>query len=671
MASKITAEDRAITRAPATSRIFTRWTPDDLEIAEALTVGGSLWRAADLCWALLGDGRVRAALETRVKGLLRLPLSWDEAGDRRSSGRVARTLEGGDWYAAHSEAALCSLAMWGVLLGVGLNQRVWELTPDGRWVGVHRPYDVRNLRWDTLRRVWVVRTATGEVDILPGDRRWVLYAPSCSGDPDGDERPWMYGAWRACDAPWLIKHLALGDFGHHMQMHGSAIRTADYDAALAQAAPSKDLRDKLNDALADLGADASIIPPPGMKLRLMEAVGKTWEMFPAATQMVATEIVIAITGQSSSTEVVQGQDTGATLHGIVRQDLIEGDAQTLSTCLRDQDLTDYAEINFGGAELAPWPRWKTDPPANIGARGEAMKKLGDGIAALDPFAPEGQRINRAKIFEDAGIPLEDAPKLPPVLPAPLPKLPPAPPAGHRHTHGHHRAGRDARAETNVPATDATLPFWRYNVVRDDRGPCTICEDYDGVVLRAERAWWSTHTPPLHFNCRCFLSAHADASGGETAARALDALPAPDDGFGDGRVPLDEEGLRVEHIILALAVILGIALLAFGRPPRDGGTGRAYNPKLPDPGANDPGRWIELGAGVTMPSGASWPAWDDATEEERIEATLAFQRALYDGAEDEDAALASALESHTLSPGARHILESMRAGARFTVPTEEK
>ena len=439
MARTPTTEERTIVRAPSTTRSFTSWTTGDLEIAEALTAGGSLWRAADLCWALLGDGRVWAALETRVKGLLGLKLTWDEQGDRRSSGRVARALEDGDWYAAHSEAALFGLAAWGLILGVGLAQRVWKEAPSGRLIGVLKPYDARFLRWDTTRRVWVVRTEQGDVDIVPGGRRWVLYAPSCSGEPDGDERPWMYGAWRRVGRPWLLKLLALGDFGHHSQMHGSPIRTADYDAALAGGSAvkggavggsGKTTRDDLGDKLADLGGDAAIIPPPGYKLRLVEAVAKTWEMFPAQTDLAAREIVIAITGQSSSTEIVQGQDTGATLHGTVRQDLINADAETLSTCLHDQDLVDYAAVNFGTSELAPWPRWQTEPPLDIKGRGEAMKALGDGIAALDAVAPEGKRIDRAALFEAAGIPLKDAPEPPPSPPqtptAPTPTEAPAP-----------------------------------------------------------------------------------------------------------------------------------------------------------------------------------------------------------------------------------------------------
>jgi hypothetical protein len=53
------SQERTVSRAPAVSRVFTHWTIDDIEIAEALTNSGSLQRAADLCWALLAADEVR------------------------------------------------------------------------------------------------------------------------------------------------------------------------------------------------------------------------------------------------------------------------------------------------------------------------------------------------------------------------------------------------------------------------------------------------------------------------------------------------------------------------------------------------------------------------------------------------------------------------------------
>lgn len=413
-----TLDDQRVVIGPPSGRVFTNWSTVDLEVAEALTNGGSLQRAADLCWSIMGDGRVRAGLETRVKGLLKLSISW-EAGERRSEMAIRR-LEGGDFYTAHSEGALYALCAWGILLGIGIAQRVWEMR-DGRWIGVLKPYDARLLRWDTNARKWFVRTAAGEVEVRKGDRRWVLYAPSSSTEwPDGDERPWMYGAWRAVSRAWLGKYFAWGDWQHHAEVHGSPIRTAEYsDVKELVHLVTKALRDDLAAALGSMGGNTAAIPPAGFKkLSLLEAVAKTWEMFPGVMDAASREIVIAITGQASSTEVQQGQETGATLHGQVRQDLIDADARSLSTCLREQCLRDYTALNFSAEERAPWPKWLTEPPLNIARRGAAWKAFAEGIEAAERVAPPGMVVDRAAAFEDAGIPLMKAPAAAPV-PTPM------------------------------------------------------------------------------------------------------------------------------------------------------------------------------------------------------------------------------------------------------------
>ena len=280
--------DTTVYRAPH-SRSFTDWTPDDLRAADALAQSGNLRLAADLCRALLGDGRVRAALETRVKGLLRLPVVFEESGDRRRRGRVVRALEAEeDWYNACSEAALARVASRGILLGVGLGQLVWVTSSRGREIPVLTPYDERWLRWDTTTRKWMVQVDGGrETEIVPGDGRWFLYAPSCAGTPSGDQRPWDDGAWRASMKPWLLKDMTgLDDFGHHAQMHGSPIRTADIEVFdSGKTAVGKDDRKTLASDLGDMGSDASMVPPPGVKLRLLEATARTWQMFPAAVAM--------------------------------------------------------------------------------------------------------------------------------------------------------------------------------------------------------------------------------------------------------------------------------------------------------------------------------------------------------------------------------------------------
>ena len=52
-----------------------------------------------------------------------------------------------------------------------------------------------------------------------------------------------------------------------------------------------------------------------------------------------------------------------------------------------------------------------------------MKALGDGIQAADAAAPEGMRVDRKAVFEQAGIPLEPIPEPEPTAPEPAQDTP--------------------------------------------------------------------------------------------------------------------------------------------------------------------------------------------------------------------------------------------------------
>lgn len=641
-------------RPPLVSRAMTQWTPDDLDVAEALTACGDLRRAADLCWAMLGDGRVRAGLETRVRGLLRQDITWDKATDDE---RVTAALEAdGDWYAMVSEAALYSLCVWGLLLGVGLAQRVWEMRGD-RWIGVLKPYDARHLRWDSDRRLWVVRTRDRDVDILPGDKRWVLYAPSCSGTPDGDERPWMFGAWRALCRPWLGKYLSWGDWQGYNQVHATPFRTAD----LNETAPlDKPGREDLAEALSEV--PAALVPPPGVKqIRLVEATAKTWDTFPASIDAASTEMAIATTGQNSSTEIVEGQDTGATLHGQVRADLIASDEQTLSTCVYAL-LRDYAEVNFGDASLAPYARWDVTPPADVKARGDAMTSLGNGLLTLVRAVPTGFELETDVEFQRAGFGLR-------ALTAPKPTPATVPPHAAHACPAHRKIERPIESALGAPVFNPDRPMWRFHL---DRGPdpavCNnVCDDHDGKVVRGDSDWWSTHTPPLHPNCKCFVE---ELDAGDAPATPADELPGTDhvvEGFGAGTTPLDLEAEGHAVALEVHATGMEIPPSTLGRPPRDGGTGRVYNPWSEELARVVPKRSVEVGGAARSPwASGSWPEWDEATEPDRLLAMLIIAALFL----LEAVALDELLRRKPPPPGARRILDTEDGRLRSAVATEK-
>ena len=165
---------------------------------------------------------------------------------------------------------------------------------------------------------------------------------------------------RDCAQPWLLKHLAIQDWARHSEVHGSPVRVG-----VTPEGASAEIREQVAHDFARLGGDTAICLPAGFDLKFAEPSGSSWQMFRAEIDWSNTELAIALAGQNLTSEVSSGSYAAASVHQAVRQDLIEADARTLSTCLREQVVRWWAEYNLGQAELAPWPEWETEPPQSV------------------------------------------------------------------------------------------------------------------------------------------------------------------------------------------------------------------------------------------------------------------------------------------------------------------
>jgi uncharacterized protein with gpF-like domain len=85
----------------------------------------------------------------------------------------------------------------------------------------------------------------------------------------------------------------------------------------------------------------------------------------------------------------------------------------------------------------------------------------------------------------------------------------------------------------VQATDPDVlserPYWRYETILDTR-TSAICAPLDGVTLLATDAWWQSHYPPLHHQCRSGVATLTEEQArGEK--RVAPPSPAPQPGWG--------------------------------------------------------------------------------------------------------------------------------------------
>ncbi len=364
---------------------FQDWSPASLRTAKLQAEGGYLRLAADLVDAALGDDRVGGAISQRVRGLLGLPFGLEAAEDGQPYRDAVAGLEP-EWWRLFPEDALAELVTYGVLLGVGLGEIVWESS--GGELRPHlKPWDPRWLRYDFSERAWKLQTESGEITVRPGDGKWVFYAPY------GLRRPWKFGLWRAVGLWWLLKKYSVADWARYSEVHGSPIRTG-----VAPDGAGDDDRATLAADLADLGRDTSLVLPPNYDLKLVEATARTWETFKAQIEMANAGIAVAILGQNLTSEVKGGSLAAARVHESVRGDIIRADAETLSTALREQVLVYWAEYNLGRRELAPWPKWQTEAPSD---------------AQIEEWHARYGVVNKGQIRERLGLPPgEDADELP-------------------------------------------------------------------------------------------------------------------------------------------------------------------------------------------------------------------------------------------------------------------
>jgi phage gp29-like protein len=370
--------------------------PLSIAAIERLADSGDLTMAADLCREFMGDARVMAALTQRIGGLLALPIDWEDGA--KKSARVKKAIVD-DFPEGVRECDLFSLYSWGLLLGVAVAEILWKEGQSGRLIPTLKIWDPRFLRYDRENNAWKVMTdGGGEADVTPGDGHWVLYCPK------GERTPWRNGLWRALNKPYFVKADSSLSWARFNEVHGSPIRVFTGRAGMSQ----RQL-DAVADSIDTSRGFTSAAIPEGSKLELVEATGQSMQTFQAAIEWAGTEISIAILGQNLTTKVDGGSYAAAQTHRDVEQAIIEADAETESTFLREQVLSFWAAWNFGDAALAPWPRRETAEPEDLAATAAVMKGCGEAVIALQNA---GFGVDLEAIAERFGIPLNpDAPIL--------------------------------------------------------------------------------------------------------------------------------------------------------------------------------------------------------------------------------------------------------------------
>jgi phage gp29-like protein len=369
------------------------WAVDQTRGALYSHMAGMFDASAQLWDAILGDDRVVATLGSRISGLFGREVRFKPADD---SDAAKECLEAWEkvWPRLSGDAAMTEVHTTAIGMGFGPAQLVWDTSGPVSCPYI-RPWAPRFTYYHWPSRRYRALSQDGEIQIVPGDAKWLLHAPF------GSYRGWIRGAIRAVAEPWLLRHFAFRDMARFSEVHGMPTRIG-----MVPAVSDPGERSAFETSLANLGSDAAMILPQGVDgqlgsgydYKLVEARDRAWEVFPGLIDRCDMAIVLAMMFQNLTTEVKGGSFAATSAHMDIRQSGLQGDNQAWKQTIYEQIARPFAYLNFGDADLAPWTWWDVEPRDDLKGNAQQFKEFGYALEVLARGGIKFKNVEELRAF---------------------------------------------------------------------------------------------------------------------------------------------------------------------------------------------------------------------------------------------------------------------------------
>ena len=405
---------------------------------------------SDAVWT---DDQVATCLNTRTNALFSRPIdflaqgegtsqtSMEDAGPVEAAKQVVKRAVKSLWNDMLPLSAIRELFRWGVLTNLGVGELVWSdhgmpssvmeylseklpglTAPQSVLMPTLKSWNTQFCywRWDT-RSNWLIHQA-GQVELHPGNGRWVTYSPQ------GHNHGFLYGAIRQLGALWLDRKFTYRDWARAEEKLAIGIIKATEPA---DADPSD--KATFEALVRNLPPEATLILPQlddkrkfNVEMMKNDQVGSGWELFVKRGDKLDVNIAKLLLGQNLSTEAGgshAGGSAGAAgtrasnLQDSVRKDYMFADSQSVGDMLKHQVLKPFVYQNFkwlADAVGCPWEDLVPDATYQVEPKQDKMvtaQAAAQIASALADFAVAGAPIDARALLEQTELPVLDKDEL--------------------------------------------------------------------------------------------------------------------------------------------------------------------------------------------------------------------------------------------------------------------
>ena len=463
---------------------------------------------SDAVWT---DDQVATCLNTRTNALFSRPVDFlaqgegtaqvaSEEGPVEAAKQAVKRAVKALWNDMLPLASIREIFRWGVLTNLGVGELVWSdhgmpssvadylaeklpgvTAPGSLLLPTIKSWSTQFCywRWDT-RSNWLIHQA-GQIELHPGNGRWVTYSPQ------GHNHGFLYGAIRQLGALWLDRKFTYRDWARAEEKLAIGI-IKGFEPADA------DPSDKANfEAIVrNVQPESTLILPVlddkrkfDVEMMQNDQVGSGWELFVKRGDKLDVNIAKLLLGQNLATEA-GGSHAGGTagaagthasnLQDSVRKDYMFADSQSVGDMLKHQVLKPFVFQNFRWLadavgcqweDLVPDATYEVEPKQDKMVTAQAAAAI---AGALADFATAGAPIDARALLEQTELPVLDKDEMPEMPHAGGSERPYAelvPGAGPDPSDGRTFGGyATEEPETEVEGDDA------------NEGPTGLPQDYD-------------------------------------------------------------------------------------------------------------------------------------------------------------------------------------------------